>query len=135
MARRKRYKRSSGPGKGALQIQLKVIMDNVTAEVQKSLYEACDKVGEECVQKLKNTSPKKTGDYRKGWTYTKTPSGGVVHNATDYQLTHLLEKGHVVRNKKGTYGRAPAKVHIAPVEEWANDELVKETERLINDNI
>jgi len=53
----------------------------------------------------------------------------VVHNTKHYQLTHLLENGHVVRNKKGTYGRAPAIKHIAPVEEWANNELPNEIER------
>lgn len=69
----------------------------------------------ETVMKLRNTSPVKTGSYAKGWKVgTRRGSDYIVHNATDYQLTHLLENGHVIRNKKGTYGRAPAHKHIKP---------------------
>jgi hypothetical protein len=47
----------------------------------------------------------------------------VVYNRTMPGLTHLLENGHVIRNKKGDYGRTSGKKHIKPVEEWAVDEL------------
>ena len=53
----------------------------------------------------------------------------IVHNRTDYQLTHLLENGHVIRNKKGEYGRTRPIKHIAPVAEWAENELPNEIER------
>ena len=43
--------------------------------------------------------------------------------------THLLENGHMIVNGKGTYGRAPAIKHIAPVEQWANSELPEEIKR------
>ena len=45
-------------------------------------------------------SPKDTGDYKKGWRIKqdKARKSIIVHNATDYQLTHLLEHGHVKRN-------------------------------------
>ena len=55
----------------------------------------------------------------------------VVHNKTDYQLTHLLENGHVIRNKKGDWGRTRPIKHIAPVEQWANSELPEEIERAL----
>ena len=115
-------------------VQMKEIIDEYNDRVRNATRVAIQRVGRETVKKLKNTSPKKTGSYASGWRVKKLIAKNdvtdvIVHNATDYQLTHLLENGHVVRNKKGTYGRAPAHKHIAPVEEWANNELPLEIER------
>lgn len=65
---------------------------------------------------LRSNSPRSTGDYGKGWKLKKTYSregfvGYLIHNATDYQLTHLLELGHA--NRDG--GRTQAFPHIGPV--------------------
>ena len=104
--------------------QMTELLDEVDKEVQQSARKGIDKVSKESVQKLRNTSPVKTGSYAKGWSTKKQGDlDVVVYNRTDYQLTHLLENGHVIRNAKGTYGRAPAHKHIKPVEEWAIDEL------------
>lgn len=104
--------------------QMKELLDEVNKDVQASVKKNIDAVAKESVQKLKNTSPRKTGSYAKGWAAKKQGEMDViVHNRTDYQLTHLLENGHVIRNKKGTYGRTRGIKHIEPVEEWAADEL------------
>ena len=104
--------------------QMAELLDEVDKEVQQSAKKGIDGVSKESVQKLRNTSPVKTGSYAKGWSTKKQGDMDVVvYNRTDYQLTHLLENGHVIRNKKGTYGRAPAHKHIKPVEEWAIDVL------------
>lgn len=118
----------------SLTVQLDRIFDEYSKEVVDAANNSINKISKEAVQKLRNSSPKKTGSYSRGWgTKTEGGIGGIrtviVHNRTDYQLTHLLEKGHVVRNKKGTYGRAPAHPHIKPVEQWANSELPAEIER------
>lgn len=111
---------------------MKELLDEVNKDVQDSAKKNINAVAKESVLKLKNTSPVgRTGDYAKGWgTKKQGEMDVVVHNRTDYQLTHLLENGHVVRNKKGTYGRAPAHKHIKPVEDWAIDELPR---RIIED--
>ena len=104
--------------------QMAELLDEVDKEVQQSAKKGIDTVSKESVQKLRNTSPIKTGSYAKGWSTKKQGDlDVVVYNRTDYQLTHLLENGHVIRNSKGAYGRAPAHKHIKPVEEWAIDEL------------
>ena len=104
--------------------QMKELLDEIDSDIQKSAKDNINTVAKESVQKLKNTSPKRTGSYAKGWSVKKEGDMDVVvHNKTDYQLTHLLENGHVIRNKKGTYGRTNGIKHIAPVEEWAVDEL------------
>lgn len=104
--------------------QMAEIMDEVSQEVKDATKSGINSVAKESVQKLRNTSPKKSGSYARGWSTKKQGEMDVVvYNRTDYQLTHLLENGHVIRNKKGTYGRTSGIKHIAPVEEWAVDEL------------
>ena len=112
---------------GSVAIQMADILDEVSKDV-KGVYETDSmKVAKETAQMLKNNSPKGSPHkrrYAEGWTVSKKERGDlVVHNKTNYQLTHLLENGHVIRNKKGTYGRTHGIKHIAPAEEWAADEL------------
>ena len=114
--------------------QMKEILDDYDDRVREVTETSINKVSKESVTKLRNTSPKRTGSYARGWTSKKLKVHGavvdvVVHNSTNYQLTHLLENGHIIRNAKGEYGRAPAVKHIAPIEEWAVDELPAEIER------
>lgn len=120
---------------GSVEVQMADILDTYSKEVRRATNNAQDKIAKDCVQKLKNTFPRKTGSYAKGWAVkrARSKSRGIVdvtvHNKTDYQLTHLLENGHVIRNGKGEYGRTNGIKHIAPVADWANDELPREIER------
>ena len=99
-------------------------INQLANEINKSLAQYANGVGEEVgviaqkvakdgAKRLKMVSPKLTGDYRKGWRAKKVDNTWVVHNATDYQLTHLLEKGHA----KVGGGRVSPVVHIEPVEQ------------------
>lgn len=102
-------------------------LQEYSTEVEEGLEEAKVEVAKDTVKRLKQTSPKKTGDYRKGWARKKVGTAQVVHNRTDYQLTHLLEYGHAKRGG----GRVAGIPHIAPVEEKAIDEYVKRVEKVI----
>lgn len=112
--------------------ELNKIMKQYEKEVEDLSSDVFQSVAKGTVQELKNTSPKLTGDYAKGWAVKQEKGVGkmnfIVHNRTDYQLTHLLENGHVIRNKKGTYGRTAAIPHIAPAADKAADELVEQLE-------
>jgi len=109
---------------GSVSVQMKELLDEINEDVRDSAKKNINAVSRECVQKLKSSSPRRTGSYASGWaTKRQGDMDVVVHNRTDYQLTHLLENGHVITNKKGTYGRTHGIKHIAPVEEWAVDEL------------
>ena len=109
---------------GSVEIQMKKLLDQVDKEVQKAMDVGMKQVAKEAVSKLKSSSPRKTGKYARGWTTKQIDKNGIViHNSKHYQLTHLLENGHVIRNKKGTYGRTSGIKHIQPVEQWASEEL------------
>lgn len=89
------------------------------------LEEAIKEVSKESVKKLKGTSPRRTGDYKKSWAYKadtgRLKVGAVVYaKKPEYRLTHLLEKGHAKRGG----GRVDSRVHIEPVNDWAQEEAI-----------
>jgi hypothetical protein len=98
-----------------------------TDEVEKGIAQEKKDRGKEAVQLLRQSSPKDKGDYAKGWTESTVDGKEVIYNKTDYQLTHLLEYGHVKRNG----GRVGAKPHIRPVEEQINNEFVEGVKKVI----
>ena len=110
-------------------------IDDLTADVMQGLSEYAeltDKAMKKAVRKtataVKNeiaaNAPEKTGRYKKSWATKKVKENShtlemTVHSKDRYQLTHLLEKGHALRNG----GRARAFPHIAPAEEHGAEML------------
>lgn len=97
-------------------------------EVTEGLKEDVKLVAKECMQEIKDSSPVRTGKYKKGWRMkTEFESNSDIrlriHNKTNYQLTHLLEKGHAGRGGTSE-GSAPAFPHIEPAEEKAEQKLI-----------
>lgn len=111
------------------------ILNEYSKDIQEGITKAAIQVAEEGKKDLRANSPKHTGDYRKGWKVNKENGYGYVHttiyNATDWQLTHLLEKPHVIRNKYGEWGVSKPKVHIQPVEEKCIEQYKKDVEQII----
>lgn len=125
----------------------KVKVDNLASELMKALEEFSDfteeavdkgvsETADEAVKELRNAHPSGSGQYgswdkkyNKGWTVKKTKRDktATIHNATDYQLTHLLEKGHAKKNG----GRTRAFPHIAPVAEKCEDTLINNIKKWI----
>lgn len=87
-------------------------LQTYTKEVSKGLEKAKIESANEGVKTLKVSSPKRTGDYSQGWARKKIGNSQVIHNETNYQITHLLENGYAKKNG----GRVSPQVHIAPVE-------------------
>lgn len=103
-----------------------------TDDVEKSLQRTIRTVGKEAVEKLKVTSPSRTGKYAKSWKLSFSDKSGNaklrIYN-TVYRLTHLLENGHVT----GTGGFAKGTPHIGPVNDWAQEEVVKRMEEVLSE--
>lgn len=107
-------------------------------EVYTVMEECIDGVAEEAKDKLRSVNHFKmeaSGEYAGSWINEKLQgklltATRAVHNEKHYRLTHLLEKGHVIKNGTGrTFGRTAAYPHIAPVNDWANQELIARVER------
>src|SRR5690625_3410569 len=98
-----------------------------TSEVEEGMEKAKQKVAKKGAKTLRETSPKKTGRYAKGWTATKQGTNYTIHNKDRYQLAHLLEFGHAKRGG----GRVPGKAPIGPVEEQVIKEYEDEVEKVI----
>lgn len=106
--------------------------------------EACEKgvseTAKSAVKALRSAHPSGSGkygswdkSYNKGWKVMQTKTDkryhrkATVHNATDYQLTHLLEKGHALRQG----GRTRPFPHIAPVAEKCEGELLNNIKKYL----
>lgn len=99
---------------------------------EEAAQKGVEQTAKEAIEELHSAHPAGSGKYgpwdkyNAGWVIKKearkkTGSSVVIHNATHYRLTHLLENGHALVNG----GRAKAFPHIAPVAEKAEDNLLK----------
>lgn len=105
------------------------------SEIKTNLDVSGKAVANEGAKQLRQTSPKRTGEYAKGWTVTKKEGSFgedakyIIHNKKHYRLTHLLENGHLSRNGK----RVKAITHIKPVEQQVIQSYEKKVKEAIED--
>lgn len=97
---------------------------------EETVKTAVTKAGNSVKNTIRDTAPERTGRYAKSWRTKKTreTSTGLevtVYSPTRYMLAHLLEHGHAKRNG----GRVKAIPHIAPAQEAAEEQLMKDIER------
>jgi hypothetical protein len=99
-------------------------LQSYNQDVTDMLKEEVKSAAKETVKEIKETAPKLTGDYRKGWKSkvqyeTSDDIRMTVYNPKEYPLTHLLEHGHA----KVGGGRVAAIPHLKPAEEHLAEKL------------
>lgn len=116
--------------------QMNVKIENMADKIIKGLEEYSNMAADELKKEVKKTANniKKdiqanapvgaTGKYSKSWSVKNQKETAnsielVVHSKNKYQIAHLLEKGHALRQG----GRVSGKPHIAPAEERGIKEL------------
>lgn len=110
-------------------------LKNYEGVTEEAAWKGVSDTSQTALKKLRSAHPAGSGEYgswdkyNRGWTVMKTKRDktATIHNATDYRLTHLLEKGHAKVNG----GRTRAFPHIAPVAEECEDELIKNIRKYI----
>lgn len=110
-------------------------LKNYEGVTEEAAWEGVAETSQTALKQLHSAHPAGSGrygswdKYNKGWTVKKTKRDktATIHNATDYQLTHLLEKGHALVSG----GRTQAFPHIAPVAEQCEDELLKNIKKYL----
>jgi len=118
-------------------LNIKDILEEYSNDIQEGITDEAIRIAKEGTKTLKRTSPKNkkntqhSGKYAKGWRVKTTKGKGfvncIIHNATDYQLTHLLEREHLTRNGGKT---TPIK-HIEPVHDKCIEDYESGVERII----
>lgn len=106
--------------------ELNKLLQEYAKETSETTKDCVNTVAKKTLSKVRNTSPKKTGKYKKSWRKTVVTENAnalvvSIHNEK-YSLVHLLEKGH---QKRGG-GRVAAIPHVAPAEQGAIEMLEKE---------
>ena len=104
-------------------------------DVEKTVKEYTEFTAERLTTEPTWKRNRRSNTYNQGWrgdmvTRTKTQSTGWVHNATNWQLTWLLENGHLVTNKKGGVGWASPHRHIKPIFQEESENFVDDMRNL-----
>lgn len=112
------------------------ILHDFADEEADTIEEVFKDVANETKEMVQAKSPG-SGEYASGWEVVEKTRGALgesvsftVANTKHYQLTHLLEKGHAVRNqygepdRPGAKKRVSARRHIKPAEIFGNQLLL-----------
>lgn len=107
-----------------LEAEIVRVLADYVGDIREDVKNEVKSVAKDMVKELRQTSPKDTGEYAKGWTQkTEFEDDETirirVYNNKKPHLTHLLENGHAKTNG----GRVDGIPHIRPAEQNAEKKL------------
>ena len=115
------------------------MLDSYQRNLYTQLEPTLKMTANEARKELRSKSPKDKGYYKGGWQYkvemsSRLGGGTMILYNSKPGLTHLLEHGHLVSNGTGrVVGSAGAREHIASVNEWAQQQAIKNIEKVIGE--
>ena len=111
-------------------------LNKYVSGVAVTMKDAISETAKETVRQLKRTSPRRTGDYAKGWKQKVLFENSreiriKVYNGSHYRLTHLLEKGHRPGGRNHS-AFVPGHPHIQQAADTAADEVLRKIKREVS---
>lgn len=128
------------PNAKSFEEELLTLMHQYSMDVSNDIEKIVRDIAHQAVVELQRTAPVgRTKDYSKSFGVHVKSERGKVHftayaKAPHYRLTHLLESGHRTRLKSGKYGNkasTSSQQHFAPVQEWADKEVLRRIEEAL----
>lgn len=117
---------------GDIEYEISKMLNDYSDEIKEKTHRLAQKTALDGAKKLKGKGNGRWIKYNSGWGITKKGEAYVIHNKKHYQLTHLLEFGHISANQYGRYStRVRAYPHIAPVEKEVNQKFEQEVKKII----
>lgn len=127
-------------------IDLSDAVDQILSEYGDDVFdvlgEAIKETSIEAMNELKSVSrfsPKgnPTGAYSSDWDYqqknvSRLKTEAIVYNERHYSLAHLLENGHALKRGGRKYGSVKAYPHIAPINDKAQENVVRKVEEKVS---
>ncbi len=120
------------------EINLADLIDNelkiYSKDVQTKLNDIVKSKAKKLKEKIQESSPVKTGKYKKGWTVKEDINGlgdvtATVYNKAKPQITHLIQNGHVTRDG----GRVAGRDHISSNRDQIEEELIEDIKKAIGE--
>jgi Bacteriophage protein of unknown function (DUF646). len=97
-----------------LAAEITLAVKEYTEDVSAAIEREADQTSQRLVKEIRAKSPRRTGEYAKGWARKKQGRDGeiryVIYNRKKPWLAHLLEFGHAKRGG----GRVAERPHIRP---------------------
>lgn len=110
-----------------------------TAEVGEEIKKRALKICKEAKNRLRQTAPinkhSRGPHYAKSWkvkvVYQNRYESRVTVYNSKYQVSHLLENGHQLRQGGRLVGHVEARPHVAPVQQWTEETFLRECEEVL----
>ena len=116
-----------------LEMELNKYLREYIEHIDDLVFETTNKLTKQAKSAVSKESPKRSGDYSKGWTIKTIKNAKTytqkIWNSKKYRITHLLEFGHKVKRNGQVVGSAKAFPHIRKIENEYVEKFINEIER------